>query len=461
MSALDFASIGSTIGRGLMGGQDAYGQGYSKMAQVMADTGAKQAQANLYNTKAENERQRAAYQSPEAMLPGLAAAAGLTVPQFKEFQERHNTGSWGMNPASEDPARQVSIAPTPKSAPDWATPEMQQRARDVIANMYNTFGATGDTNAEQIAKGFKTLTETNRANNAFGSGGAQALNAIMAAEGGKLYSSTPRGILTQETGAENVNPLWAESERAQAQQRRAAAAENYAGAGLKKAQTEKTKAEISEFGKAPPGYRWLPNGDLEAIPGGHADAKRADAAQADIKALSAAEYSMSRLASDAEAPLNNPGLNRITGVMGAIPNIPGSSASNAEAQLDVLKSQIAFSTLQAMREASKTGGALGSVSEKELKLLENNIAALDQAQSYEAMRDSLKKIIDFTGASKQRMRNAVGEGQGGNQPVPQQQTPRPDRTQLLSEAKQAIANGAPRDAVIKRLKELGVNEGGF
>src|SRR3546814_20638654 len=42
-----------------------------------------------------------------------------------------------------------------------------------------------------------------------------------------------------------------------------------------------------------------------------------------------------------------------------------------------LKSQIACSVRQAMRDASKTGGALGAVSEKELSLLQNNLAALD------------------------------------------------------------------------------------
>ena len=45
--------------------------------------------------------------------------------------------------------------------------------------------------------------------------------------------------------------------------------------------------------------------------------------------------------------------------------------------VDTLKSNIAFDTLQQMRDMSKTGGALGQVSNIELNLLEKNIGALN------------------------------------------------------------------------------------
>jgi hypothetical protein len=58
-----------------------------------------------------------------------------------------------------------------------------------------------------------------------------------------------------------------------------------------------------------------------------------------------------------------------------------------------------------MREASKTGGALGQVSERELKLLTSVFGALDQLQSAEQLKTQLKKIK----SSVKRWENAVSE----------------------------------------------------
>lgn len=72
--------------------------------------------------------------------------------------------------------------------------------------------------------------------------------------------------------------------------------------------------------------------------------------------------------------------------------IPGTPAANFAADLKQLKAAIAFTELNAMREASKTGGALGSISEKELALLESSLGALDTVQSPENFKRNLIKI---------------------------------------------------------------------
>lgn len=162
----------------------------------------------------------------------------------------------------------------------------------------------------------------------------------------------------------------------------------------------------SSQGKPPMGYRFTPAGDLEAIPGGPADQKRQGLLNADTASAQSAESGLNRLAEFANSLKNMPGLKGITGLRGAIPNIPGSEAANAQAQLETLKSQVAFGVLQAMRDASKTGGALGAVSEKELGLLQNNLAALDRAQSYEQFQKALDQIISYTGEAKGRIRSA-------------------------------------------------------
>jgi hypothetical protein len=158
--------------------------------------------------------------------------------------------------------------------------------------------------------------------------------------------------------------------------------------------------------KAPTGYRETEDGSLEAIPGGPADIKQQTALTKDTSALEGIVSDVSRLGQVAKQLKDHPGLSRITGIMGKVPNIPGSDAANAEALLGTLKSQTAFSVLQTMRNNSKTGGALGQVSDKECELLEDNLAALDKAQSYKAYQAALQKIIDYTDGSISRAQKA-------------------------------------------------------
>lgn len=81
--------------------------------------------------------------------------------------------------------------------------------------------------------------------------------------------------------------------------------------------------------------------------------------------------------------------------------IPGSDALNFESELDTLKANIAFNELTAMREASKTGGALGQVSNIELRLLESALGALNPRQSPANLKAQLEKIKGSIGRWQQ------------------------------------------------------------
>jgi len=59
--------------------------------------------------------------------------------------------------------------------------------------------------------------------------------------------------------------------------------------------------------------------------------------------------------------------------------IPTTDARQLRGRVDTLKSALSFDRLQQMRDESKTGGALGNVSNVELGLLGSNLAALDPA----------------------------------------------------------------------------------
>ena len=73
--------------------------------------------------------------------------------------------------------------------------------------------------------------------------------------------------------------------------------------------------------------------------------------------------------------------------------IGGTAAADVEGLLNTVSSNTAFDRLQKMREQSKTGGALGAVSERELSLLRDTIASLSQSQSDTQFRSNMDKVI--------------------------------------------------------------------
>lgn len=167
--------------------------------------------------------------------------------------------------------------------------------------------------------------------------------------------------------------------------------------------------EAREQGKIQPGYRWTDETHTaqEVIPGSQADTKVQGALNTDTSMLQGSNAAFDRLGASANMLLNHPGLAGITGLRGKIPNIPGSAAADAEAQLQTLKSQIGFGVMQELRNNSKTGSSgLGALSDAEGKRLEQNLAALDKAQSLDQMKSSLKSILDYSQGAKDRLRDA-------------------------------------------------------
>jgi len=85
---------------------------------------------------------------------------------------------------------------------------------------------------------------------------------------------------------------------------------------------------------------------------------------------------------------------------------------NYTAQLDYLKGNIIPAALTAMREASKTGGALGQVSDREGAWLASSLGALDMIQSPEMVVKQLK-LIDESMARWQEAVDANAVESGG------------------------------------------------
>jgi hypothetical protein len=74
--------------------------------------------------------------------------------------------------------------------------------------------------------------------------------------------------------------------------------------------------------------------------------------------------------------------------------VPGTSARDFRADLETLKANIFSGELTAMRAASKTGGAVGNVSDKEGEKLQSALGALDQGQSVASFNRNLQQIED-------------------------------------------------------------------
>lgn len=86
-------------------------------------------------------------------------------------------------------------------------------------------------------------------------------------------------------------------------------------------------------------------------------------------------------------------LNPVTGFTGTqVAKVPGTMAFDAAQLADTISAGIAFDRLQAMRESSPTGGALGAVTERELDLLKSSLGSISQSQGQEQLLQNLSRL---------------------------------------------------------------------
>lgn len=86
--------------------------------------------------------------------------------------------------------------------------------------------------------------------------------------------------------------------------------------------------------------------------------------------------------------------------------IGGTPGANLEGTLDTLAGNLGFQELQAMRESSPTGGALGQVAVKELEFLQSTVTSLKQKQAPSQLRENLGKLKEHLQGREQRLREA-------------------------------------------------------
>lgn len=117
----------------------------------------------------------------------------------------------------------------------------------------------------------------------------------------------------------------------------------------------------------------------------------------------------SNIISKADKSLNKLGFFNTGFIGGITKRIPGTSAHALDKTLDVIRANLGFAELLKMRQASKTGGALGQVTVREIELLQSTLDSLNIGLKDEQLAESLTFIRD----SYSRIRNNLIRIQAG------------------------------------------------
>lgn len=99
--------------------------------------------------------------------------------------------------------------------------------------------------------------------------------------------------------------------------------------------------------------------------------------------------------------------------------VRGSSAANYRALANTIAGNIAFDKLQRMREASPTGGALGSVSKPELDMLEAALGSISNSQDDAQLLENLTRLETIYADIARKFAAYPGQGSQIQGAVPQ------------------------------------------
>lgn len=196
---------------------------------------------------------------------------------------------------------------------------------------------------------------------------------------------------------------------------------------------------------------------LEALPPKEIQKREAALPQA-TAAVKGFEAKSTAFVNDLIALRDHPGLSEITGF--AAGRLPGLTAAGraAQALYDKVVAKGGFQALQDMRDASKTGGALGNVSNQEGKQLTASFAAIDRKQDAPDVQAAINQAIGDIEGAKVRMKEAYDSTYAYKAGAPAQAT-NTSPPKLSPQDKEALtwANSNPNDPRAAAIKQrLGV-----
>lgn len=227
-----------------------------------------------------------------------------------------------------------------------------------------------------------------------------------------VMATLQQQLQTGEITPDQAQQAWGQVQMMNPQQR----TEYFTKMGVSLDTLYKTQAEQQQRmqGTVPAGYRMNAGGTLEAIPGGPTTTplapKELQKRNADYpvakSAIEGYETKADNFVKDLQALRDHPGLADITGI--AAGRLPGLTKEGraAQALYDKIVAKGGFQALQDLRAASKTGGALGNVSNQEGKQLVQSFAAIDRRQDAPDVQAAIDQAIADVEGSKTRMREA-------------------------------------------------------
>lgn len=158
-----------------------------------------------------------------------------------------------------------------------------------------------------------------------------------------------------------------------------------------------SNVSVDNVGTIPQGYELTTDPAtgakrMQPIAGGPADTTKTDAAKNEQKGRYG-DVVLEDIRRAKDKVKNQSWYAPVTGLGGQLLSGVGGSAAGDTAQLiSTIESSISFDRLQAMRESSPTGGALGAVSERELQLLSSTLGSVKQSQSQEQLLQNLDRL---------------------------------------------------------------------
>jgi hypothetical protein len=151
--------------------------------------------------------------------------------------------------------------------------------------------------------------------------------------------------------------------------------------------------------------KMTPAAAMESLPPKEIQKREAALPQA-TTAIKGFETKSDNFITDLQRLRDHPGLSQITGlVAGRVPAVT-SEGRAAQALYDKVVAKGGFQALQDMRDASKTGGALGNVSNQEGKQLTASFAAIQRTQDAKDVRAAIDDAVANIQGAKTRMREA-------------------------------------------------------
>lgn len=230
-------SLGMLPGAGMAGERqgmlDAANLGYREAMtrKALAEAAAKEAETALSG------------QRPTHLRNSAVAMSGATEPEMADFEQYLRSGQMPTRVIEDDALQQSRVEPRY----NW-TPQQQERMRAAVQSIAQALGATGNTNAEQLAKAAGELQQTGNLQTAVEAAARGANpNAYLLKPGhltNRAVGSTG-ATLDELTGRQDVtggtNPLW-ERFRAESVSRET---ENRAQAGNAAASADRTRSAMA------------------------------------------------------------------------------------------------------------------------------------------------------------------------------------------------------------------------